>query len=262
MGVVYMARQISLKRIVALKMILGGRLAPPADLARFRAESQSVASLDHPHIVPVYEVGEFAGQPYFTMKYVAGTTLARRLAEGPMPPREAAALLAPICRAIHYAHERGVLHRDLKPSNILIDRQGRPHVTDFGLAKRVEGGDPLTLSARFWERPATWPPSRPPARAADRPGQRRLQPGHDSVPDAHRPAAVPGGLAGRHRAVGSGARPAAAAAFERAGRPRAGNDRAQVPAKAARPALRQPPPRWPTIWRRTWPTSRSPPARG
>jgi serine/threonine-protein kinase len=144
MGVVYKARQISLKRIVALKMILRGSLASAADVTRFRAEAETVARLDHPQIVPLYEVGEFEGQPYFSMKFVTGTTLARRLADGPLPAREAAQLLAPICRAIDFAHRQGLLHRDLKPSNILIDESGGPHVTDFGLAKRMTGDGSLT----------------------------------------------------------------------------------------------------------------------
>jgi serine/threonine-protein kinase len=146
MGVVYRAQQISLGRTVALKMISRGGNPSPADLARFRSEAESAARLDHPAIVPIYEVGQEQGQPYFTMKHVAGTTLARQLADGPIPPRDAATILAPICRAIQYAHERGVLHRDLKPSNILIDEEGRPHVTDFGLAKRVTQDEGLTAS--------------------------------------------------------------------------------------------------------------------
>ncbi len=137
MGVVYRAHQLSLNRTVAVKMILRGELATTADLARFRAEAEAVARLEHPHIVRVYDVGELDGQPYFSMQYVEGVTLAQRLANGPLPPREAAALLIPVCRAIAHAHRQGVLHRDLKPSNVLIDLDGRPFVTDFGLAKRI-----------------------------------------------------------------------------------------------------------------------------
>jgi serine/threonine-protein kinase len=158
MGVVYKARQLSLDRTVALKVLLRGSSPSAADLARFRTEAESAARLDHPAIVPIYEVGETAGQPFFTMKYVEGTTLARRLADGPMPPCQAAAILAPICRAVHYAHQRGVLHRDLKPSNILIDAEGRPHVSDFGLAKRVEAEDELTLSGAVLGTPSYMSP--------------------------------------------------------------------------------------------------------
>lgn len=158
MGVVYKAHQASLGRTVALKMILRGSMPSPADLARFRTEAESAARLDHPAIVPIYEVGQHENQPFFTMKYVSGTTLAMRLADGPMPAREAAALLAPICRAIHFAHERGVLHRDLKPSNILIDEEGRPHVSDFGLAKRVETPADLTVSGAVLGTPSYMAP--------------------------------------------------------------------------------------------------------
>jgi serine/threonine-protein kinase len=145
MGVVYKARQLSLPRLVALKAILRGELAGPEDLARFRAEAEAAARLDRDaHIVPVYEVGEVAGQPYFTMKYVDGTTLRDRLDQGPLPPRTAARYIAAISRAVHHAHEHGILHRDLKPSNVLIDRDDQPHVADFGLAKQVHGGASLT----------------------------------------------------------------------------------------------------------------------
>jgi eukaryotic-like serine/threonine-protein kinase len=137
MGVVYRARQISLGRIVALKMVLRGALASATDRTRFRAEAESAARLHHPHITPVYEVGDDDGQPYFSMQFVEGTTLARRIADGPLPAQDAARMLLPICRAIAEAHRGGLLHRDLKPSNILIDRTGRPYVSDFGLAKRV-----------------------------------------------------------------------------------------------------------------------------
>ncbi len=144
MGVVYRARQNSLDRMVAVKMILRGATALADDLARFRAEAEAAARLDHPNIVPVYEVGETDGQPYFSMKYVSGTTLARRLADGPMPPREAAAMLLPVAKAIDFAHRQKLLHRDLKPSNILIDENGQPHITDFGLAKRITEDTGLT----------------------------------------------------------------------------------------------------------------------
>ncbi len=144
MGVVYKARQLDLDRIVAVKMLLNARLAGPTEEARFHAEAEAAARLADPHIVPVYEVGEVDDQPYFSMQLIEGTTLAARLDQGPLTPREAAELLIPICRAVDMAHRQGVLHRDLKPSNILIDRTGRPLVSDFGLAKQLQAGQSLT----------------------------------------------------------------------------------------------------------------------
>jgi serine/threonine-protein kinase len=141
MGVVYKARQRSLDRPVAIKMLLRGEHASDADLARFRVEAEAAARLKHPNVVSVFEVGECHGQAYFSMQLVEGTTLARLVAQGPLPPRDAAFYVAAIARAIHHAHQAGILHRDLKPSNVLIDRDDRAHVSDFGLAKRLPGRD-------------------------------------------------------------------------------------------------------------------------
>jgi serine/threonine-protein kinase len=158
MGVVFRARQLTLQRDVAVKMILRGRFASASERERFRAEATAAAALAHPGIVPVYEVGEMDGHPFFSMKYVRGRTLAQRLADGPLPARDAAELLAAVSRAVEFAHSRGILHRDLKPSNILIDEEGRPHVTDFGLAKQVSTAVSLTRSGAILGTPAYMAP--------------------------------------------------------------------------------------------------------
>jgi len=144
MGVVYRATQRSLSRTVAVKMLLRRDMATGADLARFRSEAEAAARVAHPGIVAVHEVGEWDGHPFYTMEYVAGTTLSRRLADGPLGAREAAALLVEVADAVQAAHDHGVLHRDLKPSNILIDVDGQPRVSDFGLAKRLEDDGSVT----------------------------------------------------------------------------------------------------------------------
>jgi tRNA A-37 threonylcarbamoyl transferase component Bud32 len=138
MGIVYKARQFSLNRIVALKMILRDTFATEKDVARFRAEAEAAANLDHPHIVPIYEVGEHEGHEYYAMKFVEGTSLAKHPRSDPRGEVEG---IVTVIRAVHHAHLRGVLHRDLKPSNVLVDSQRRRFVTDFGLAKRLADTD-------------------------------------------------------------------------------------------------------------------------
>jgi WD40 repeat protein/tRNA A-37 threonylcarbamoyl transferase component Bud32 len=158
MGVVYKARQLSLNRIVAVKMILTGQLASGADVKRFRAEAEAAANLQHPNIVAIHEIGQHDGQHFFSMDYVEGQNLAEFIGQKPLPPKEAANYLKTIAEAIHYAHNHGILHRDLKPSNILIDPSGQPRVTDFGLARQMKGDSDLTVSGQVLGSPNFMPP--------------------------------------------------------------------------------------------------------
>jgi len=148
MGVVYKARQVSLNRLVAVKLIQGGEFAGRQFVQRFRTEAEAAARLQHPNIVAIHEVGEYNGQHYFSMDYVEGLTLEEEACKGPLAPQRAAALVRTIAEAIHYAHGQGILHRDLKPSNVLLDRSGQPRILDFGLAKVLTGNSELTLSGQ------------------------------------------------------------------------------------------------------------------
>src|SRR5205823_14316874 len=145
-GVVYRARQKSLNRIVALKVIGLGHWATDAHLKRFRREAQAAASLEHSGIVPIYEVGERDGSCYFSMKLVEGGQLDEVAKREPMSIRRVVELIAKVARTVQYAHEHGILHRDIKPVNILIDQKGEPHLTDCGLARLVETERTVTLS--------------------------------------------------------------------------------------------------------------------
>jgi predicted Ser/Thr protein kinase len=138
MGVVYKARQLSLNRLVALKMILAGTHAGPGELARFRQEAEAVARLQHPNIVQIYEVGEHGGRPFFSLEYVDGSSLDRRVHGSPQAPHAAAAVVQTLARAVHATHQKGIIHRDLKPSNVLITPDNTLKITDFGIAKRFD----------------------------------------------------------------------------------------------------------------------------
>ena len=157
-GVVYRAHQKSLNRTVALKVIGLGHWATEAHLKRFRREAEAAASLEHPCIVPIYEVGERDGSCYFSMKFVEGGQLDAVTKREPMPVRHAVELVGKVARTVHYAHEHGILHRDIKPGNILLDAKGEPHLTDFGLARLVETESTVTRTMEVLGTPSYMAP--------------------------------------------------------------------------------------------------------
>jgi WD40 repeat protein/tRNA A-37 threonylcarbamoyl transferase component Bud32 len=164
MGVVFKARHVRLHRLVALKMILGGLLARPEDLQRFETEAAAAAQLQHPNIVALYEAGTQEGQPYLSMEFVSGSSLAQRIALGVLPGRLAASYLERLARAVHYAHSRGIIHRDLKPQNVLLDGEDQPKITDFGLAKVLQSDSSQTRTGAVLGTPSYMAPEQAKAR--------------------------------------------------------------------------------------------------
>jgi len=167
MGVVYKARHSALHRLVALKMILNSDHADPLELARFRAEADALAQLQHPNIIQIFEVGECAGRPFLALEYLEGGSLAAKLAESPLPPPEAARLVETLAHAIHAAHLRHIIHRDLKPANVLLTADGAPKITDFGLAKRLDAGPGLTRTNAVMGTPSYMAPEQASGKTAE-----------------------------------------------------------------------------------------------
>jgi len=167
MGVVYKARQASLNRAVAVKMIIAGEYAGPDERRRFQREAEAAAQLRHPHIVAIHEVGEHEGRSYFSMDFIEGKTLAAQFKEGKLPSALAASLVKTLAEAVHFAHQRGTLHRDLKPQNILMGADGEPHILDFGLARPVEREAGLTRTGDVMGSPSYMPPEQASGRIGD-----------------------------------------------------------------------------------------------
>ncbi len=167
MGVVYKAKHLQLKRFVAIKMVLSGAQASADELVRFRAEAEAVARLQHPNIVQIHEIGDHEGRPFFSLEFVEGGTLGRKLKGDPQPPRLAAELIETLARAMQAAHERGIVHRDLKPGNVLMTKDGVPKVADFGLAKQLDDDQVQTRTGVIMGTPAYMAPEQASGRTRD-----------------------------------------------------------------------------------------------
>jgi hypothetical protein len=167
MGVVYKALHLRLNRVVALKMVQDSRCLHPEHLVRFLSEAEAVAGIQHPYIAQIYEVGQMSGRPYFTMEFVEGGTLAQKIARAPQSPRQAAHMVEMLARAVQAAHQRGIIHRDLKPANVLLAGDGTPRITDFGLAKRMQGDSGLTHTGEILGTPSYMAPEQADGRLKD-----------------------------------------------------------------------------------------------
>ncbi len=167
MGIVYKARQTKLNRVVALKMLLGGPGVNPKAVARFRAEADAVAQLQHPYIVQIFDIIEHDGQLFLSLEFLAGGNLARRIGGKPQPPEQSAGYLRMLAKAMQFAHDRGIIHRDLKPSNILLTADGIPKITDFGLAKRLDGNSSTTKTGAVLGTPDYMSPEQAEGRSRD-----------------------------------------------------------------------------------------------
>ncbi len=167
MGVVYKARHLKLGRVVALKMILAGGHAGAADLARFKTEAEAVARLQHPNIVQIFEVGEHGGLPFLSLEFCGGGSLDKKLAGTPLPPKEAAALVETLARAVQAAHDKGVVHRDLKPANVLLTEDSTPKITDFGLAKKLDADAGQTRTGAVMGTPSYMAPEQAGGKTAE-----------------------------------------------------------------------------------------------